>query len=45
VRLRGDPVRLPSKNFLAVHQLDVDFWTEFLCTRSRQDDPCWLLCK
>jgi hypothetical protein len=24
-----------SKNFLATHQLDVDFCTEFLCV------PCW----
>jgi hypothetical protein len=31
VRLRGDAVWMPSKNFLASPQLDVDLWTEFLC--------------
>ena len=39
VRLRGDSVRMPSKNFLARHQLDVDLWTEFLCTLYRQNGP------
>jgi hypothetical protein len=24
VWLRGDPIRMPSKNFLASHQLDID---------------------
>jgi hypothetical protein len=31
-RLRGDSIRMPSKNLLDSHQLDVDLWTEFLCT-------------
>jgi hypothetical protein len=31
VRLRGNPVCMLSKNFLATHQLDVVFWTELLC--------------
>ena len=31
LRLRGDPVRKLFKNFLAVPQLDVALWTEFLC--------------
>jgi hypothetical protein len=39
VRLRGDPVRIPFKNFLAIHQLDVDLWTEFLCMDRCQDWP------
>src|SRR5262245_28885209 len=30
VRLRGDPVRMPSKNLPATYQLDTDFCTEFL---------------
>src|SRR5215831_20531931 len=30
VRLRGDPVRMPSKNLPATSQLDTDFCTEFL---------------
>jgi hypothetical protein len=36
VWLRGSPVRTLSKNFPAIHQLDIHFWTEFLCTLYRQ---------
>ena len=32
---------LPSKNFLATHQLDVVLWTEFLCTGEREDGAVW----
>jgi len=27
---------MPSKNFHAAHQLDMPFWTEFLCMVYRQ---------
>jgi len=39
VRLRGDPVRISSKNFLASYQLDIHWCTEFLCTLCRQHCP------
>jgi len=35
LRVRGYPVRLLSKNLLAVPNLGVDLWTEFLCTDGR----------
>jgi hypothetical protein len=38
-RLRGDPVRMPSRNFQANYQLDVDCKTEFLCTWCRLSGP------
>jgi hypothetical protein len=37
VRLRGDPVRMPSKNLLAIHKPDMHFCTEFLCISCRQN--------
>jgi hypothetical protein len=37
VRLCGGLVRIPSKNFQATYQLDVDCWTEFLCRIGLQD--------
>jgi len=43
VRLQGDPIRMPSKNFLATHQLDIHFWTEFLCILCRQNYPFHLV--
>jgi len=39
------PVRMLSKNFLAVHQLDVDLWTEFLCVACRENCPSRLVCR
>jgi hypothetical protein len=39
LRLRGNPVRMPSKNFLANHQFDADWWTEFPYMFCRQYDP------
>ena len=39
LRLQSSPVRMPSKNFLARHQLDIHLWTEFLCTLCRQHCP------
>ena len=44
IRLRGAPVHIPSKNFLAHHQLDVHFWTEFLYTWCRQYGPSRHVC-
>jgi hypothetical protein len=38
LRLQSTPVRMPSTNFLARHQLDMHCCTEFLCTVCRQ--PC-----
>jgi hypothetical protein len=32
-----------SKNFLVVSQLDIDWWTEFLCTLCRQQCPSRLV--
>jgi hypothetical protein len=28
-----------SKNFLAIHQLDINLWTEFLCVVYRENPP------
>jgi hypothetical protein len=39
IRLQGAPVRIPSKNFLAHHQLDFHFCTGFLCPWYRQHGP------
>jgi hypothetical protein len=44
VRLRGDPARIPSKNFLANHQLDIHLCTEFPYTFCRQYCPQRLMC-
>ena len=33
------PVRMLSKNFLAIHQLDINLWTEFLCVMYRENLP------
>jgi hypothetical protein len=30
---------MPSKNFLAIHQLDVDWWTEFLYVACGENCP------
>ena len=35
--LLADPVRMPSKNFLANPKLDTDYWNKFLCTIRHQD--------
>jgi hypothetical protein len=35
--LRSNLVRMPSKNFLAIHQLDIHLCTEFPYTFYRQD--------
>ena len=45
LRLRGYPVCMLSKNFLATHQLDADFWTEFLCRACRENCPLRLVCR
>jgi hypothetical protein len=45
VRLQGDPIPIPSKNFLATHQLDIDCWTELLCTTKRLWKPRWRVCR
>ena len=37
MRLRSHLVRRPSKNFLAIHQLDIHLCTEFPYTFYRQD--------
>ena len=36
-RLRGDSVLMPSNNFLANHQRNIHFWTEFLRSIWRED--------
>ena len=36
-RMRGGPVRMLSKNFLAPHQVDVHSWTEVLYTLCPQN--------
>ena len=38
-RLRADPICMLSKNFLAIHQLDIDWWTEFLYVVYRENCP------
>ena len=35
----GNPGPMLSKNFLATPQLDVDLWTELLCTLCRENYP------
>src|SRR5713101_1600113 len=50
--LQGGPLsarlpasRVPSKNFLATHQLDVHFCIEFLCTWYPQHCPSRVVCR
>src|SRR5215470_17445827 len=35
----GNPGPMRSKNFLATPQLDIDLWTELLCTLCRENYP------